>query len=170
MCSRTIAGKTSTFGTTGYTRDNVFVLYDRVTDSLWHPLQDGRLDAVAGARQGEKISFLLKPDPVALKEWVAEHPKTKILLPPPEEFAGPRGFLGVRLAGAEPLIEEVIQDTAAARAGLKAGDRILRLDATEITRRRAVTELLGSKRPGDPVTLLIQRGDVHGSGDPPHHG
>ncbi len=63
--------------------NNVFVLYDRGTGSVWYPLKDGGFDAVAGAAQGSHIPFLRKPDPVPLADWVKIHPKTKVLLPPP---------------------------------------------------------------------------------------
>jgi len=71
------------FGTTGYTNNNVFVLYDRKTDSVWYPLTDGTLDAVSGPKKGEKIEFIAKPKRMSLGEWKAKHPDTLVMLPPP---------------------------------------------------------------------------------------
>lgn len=72
------------FGTSGYTMDNVFVLYDRLTDSLWYPLGDGTMDAVAGQLKGTSIPLLDEPSPLRLEEWLKQHPDSKVLLPSPK--------------------------------------------------------------------------------------
>lgn len=69
------------FGTTGYTMNNTFVLYDRDTDSVWYPLTDETMDAVAGTRKGAAIEFVAKPALVSLREWAAQHPDTQVLVP-----------------------------------------------------------------------------------------
>ena len=69
------------FGTSGYTMDRVFVLYDRRTDSIWYPLSDETLDAVGGARKGESIAILDEPAPQPLYEWLDTYPDSTILLP-----------------------------------------------------------------------------------------
>lgn len=61
------------------------------------------------------------------------------------------------VASTQPVIGEVIPDTAAAEAGLKSGDRILRVDGEEVNYfqdipRKIITNL------GTPVALDIQRG------------
>lgn len=71
------------FGTTGYTNNNVFVLYDRKTGSVWYPLTGRTLDAVSGPKKGETIEFIDKPERMTLGEWKAEHPDTLVMLPPP---------------------------------------------------------------------------------------
>ena len=38
---REIDGELTTFGTTGYTYKNTFLLYDRATESMWYPLKKG---------------------------------------------------------------------------------------------------------------------------------
>ena len=78
---RTIDGREVTFGTTGYTKDNVFVLYDRMTQSVWYPLSGRAMTAVAGPKKGMEIRFLDKPKPMALSKWRDLHPGTKILMP-----------------------------------------------------------------------------------------
>ena len=66
MCTRQIDGRAVEFGTTGYTMNHVFVLYDRSSDSIWYPLDDGTVDAVAGARRGSSIPILDEPAPTPL--------------------------------------------------------------------------------------------------------
>lgn len=77
---REIDGETTTFGTTGYTHNNVFVLYDRSTESLWYPLSDGAMDAISGSRKGMKLSIIAKPPVLTLGEWKAQHPETSVLV------------------------------------------------------------------------------------------
>jgi hypothetical protein len=81
VCGREIDGRTAEFGTTGYTMNNVFVLYDRSTGSVWYPLTDESFDAVAGPVKGAQIEFVAKPDKMPLRDWVAAHPDTLVLLP-----------------------------------------------------------------------------------------
>jgi hypothetical protein len=73
--------------------NNTFVLYDRATGSVWYPLTDRTLDAVAGPEKGSKISFTAKPEPMPLKEWLKAHPGSKVLLPA-ERDRPPRGGNG----------------------------------------------------------------------------
>jgi len=77
---REIDGKEVTFGTTGYTMNNVFVLYDRATNSIWYPLSETSLEATSGAHQGLAIPFINKPAPTTLREWHIRHPDSKVML------------------------------------------------------------------------------------------
>ncbi|MCH8806350.1 MAG: DUF3179 domain-containing protein [Planctomycetes bacterium] len=77
---REIDGEATTFGTTGYTYRQTFLLYDRKTDSVWYPLEPDRMNAVSGKLKGKSIPFLAKPALMPLREWVAEHPKTRVLV------------------------------------------------------------------------------------------
>lgn len=61
---------------------NVFVLYDRSTDSVWYPLTDMTFDAVAGKAKGTSIDFIAKPEVMRLREWKKLYPDTEVLLPP----------------------------------------------------------------------------------------
>jgi len=61
--------------------NNVFVLYDRNTGSVWYPLHEGAFDAVAGEDRGKQIEFTAKPPKMPLAEWAREHPDTEVLLP-----------------------------------------------------------------------------------------
>ncbi len=77
---REVKGKVTTFGTTGYTFNNIFVLYDRLTDTVWYPLKDGAFDAIGGERRGDQIPFLGKPPIMKLREWREANPETDVLL------------------------------------------------------------------------------------------
>ena len=83
VCDRTIDGEVYSFGTSGYTMNNVFVLYDRNTDSVWYPLSDDTFDAVSGPDKGKTLNFIAKPEVMRLHEWAARHPETLVLIPPP---------------------------------------------------------------------------------------
>lgn len=78
---REFDGTPVTFGTTGYTMNNTFVLYDRASDSIWYPTDDNHLEATSGKLKGKRIEFLDKPEPMSLAEWRKLHPETKVLLP-----------------------------------------------------------------------------------------
>jgi hypothetical protein len=71
------------FGVTGYTYNRVFVLYDRKSGSVWYPLTDGTLDAISGPQRGRSIEFIAKPERMTLGKWIARHPGTLVMLPPP---------------------------------------------------------------------------------------
>ena len=71
------------FGTSGYTMNNVFVLYDRNSDSVWYPLSEDSFDGVSGPNKGKRLDFIAKPEVMRLHEWAKMHPGTQVLLPPP---------------------------------------------------------------------------------------
>lgn len=73
-------GEVDEFGVSGYLHDNVFIMFDRKTESLWYPLDDKKWTAISGPRKGETIPFRSKPPIVSLGEWRKEHPKTVVLL------------------------------------------------------------------------------------------
>jgi S1-C subfamily serine protease len=74
-----------------------------------------------------------------------------------------KGLLGVRFAakdiyGGAPAITQVMADSAAAKAGLKAGDVIVEINGHEIKRQAQLMHLLGPKYEGDTISLKYQRG------------
>ena len=77
---REIDGKLTTFGTTGYTYRNTFVLYDRATESVWYPRVRGEFNAISGRLKGRALPFLAQPEVVPLGEWLKLHPDTKVLI------------------------------------------------------------------------------------------
>ncbi|MCS7179377.1 MAG: PDZ domain-containing protein [Anaerolineae bacterium] len=78
-----------------------------------------------------------------------------MLTPAPEE----RPYLGVRYIerprGAE--IVEVVPGSPAEEAGLQVGDLIREVDGRRVGPGRPLVELLASYRPGDRVTLKVER-------------
>jgi predicted metalloprotease with PDZ domain len=164
VCTRELDGQAVEFGTSGYTKDHVFVLYDRTSDSVWWPMSDETLDAVAGPRRGASIPFIDEPAPVALGAWLDEHPRTQILLPSPEDAErlaerGRRPFLGVGLDDRDEglVITGVRDGTPADEAQLRAGDVIRVLDGRAVTDRASLREIMGDLEPGDEVVLVVER-------------
>ncbi len=72
--------KIDEFGVSGYVYHDVFLMYDRKTESLWYPLDDTKWTAISGPRKGETIPFESTPEIVSLGEWRKQHPKTTVLL------------------------------------------------------------------------------------------
>jgi hypothetical protein len=91
----------------------------------------------------------------------------------PEEERHPRGFLGLewsagdgadRAGGSGPRpralrVRRVLEGSPAARAGLRPGDEILRIEGKPASDPAAARSALASIRPGDEVELVIRRPD-----------
>ena len=77
---RVNVGAIDDFGVSGYVYKNVFLLYDRRTESLWYPLDDKQWTAISGPRKAESIPFIEKPAPIPPGEWRKLHPNTRVLL------------------------------------------------------------------------------------------
>ena len=76
------------FGVSGYVYKDVFLIFDRKTESLWYPLDATKWTAVSGPRKGETIPFISEPSVVKLGEWRKEHPDTVVLLGSKREIEG----------------------------------------------------------------------------------
>jgi len=81
---------------------------------------------------------------------------------PPSNDDGP-GWLGVELAKAPPgeagvIVRDVLRSSPAERAGLVAGDRILRVDSAAVERPQDVVLRVSARRAGDRVGLSLMRG------------
>ena len=74
------AGKIDEFGVSGFVYKNVFLMFDRRTESLWYPLDDTQWTAISGKRKGETIRFIEEPGLVPLGQWRQKHPTTRVLL------------------------------------------------------------------------------------------
>jgi len=72
--------KTDEFGVSGYVYKDVFLIFDRKTESLWYPLDNTKWTAISGKRKGETIPFISEPGVVRLGEWRSKHPDTVVLL------------------------------------------------------------------------------------------
>ena len=77
---RVNSGAIDEFGVSGYVYKNLFLIYDRRTESLWYPLDDTQWTAISGPRKGETIPFIDEPGLVSLGEWRRKHPDTRVLL------------------------------------------------------------------------------------------
>ena len=75
----------------------------------------------------------------------------------------PKGWLGVRLApqasavGRGVELQAVLPGSPADRAGLKAGDAIVRVDKTRMEAASDLQVAIAGRRPGDKVQLVIDR-------------
>lgn len=69
------------------------------------------------------------------------------------------GFLGVYVEDSEagPVVQRVIPDTPAARAGFAEGDRFVSIDGKVTPNRDAFLEVLGSYDPGQAVQIVFDR-------------
>jgi hypothetical protein len=77
---RTLDGKPMSFGSSGYCYKDAFVLYDRATDSLWWPADDG-LTAITGPMVGK----VLRAAPVNIEriswgKWQRRNPNTQVVV------------------------------------------------------------------------------------------
>jgi photosystem II stability/assembly factor-like uncharacterized protein len=74
--------------------------------------------------------------------------------PPPQVFLGVQGEDGD--GGAK--LTRIIDDSPAAKSGLKTGDVVKQFDKAEIKNYDGLVEQINKRKPGDKVTLKIQRG------------
>ena len=75
------------------------------------------------------------------------------------KISPPQAALGVQLDIADNVarITSVVQGLAAAKAGLRDGDIIRKIDGTDITGRPHLQETIRSHQPGDKVTVVFER-------------
>jgi hypothetical protein len=94
---RSLAGEPVSLGSSGYCFESMFVLYDRRTDSLWYPRDDG-LTAITGKMVGKVLPLLsVQAEQTTWGEWRRRYPKTEVVvgadrtrgipLPDPSEVA-----------------------------------------------------------------------------------
>jgi hypothetical protein len=82
-----VRGTPTTFGVSGLLWRADLVMYDRATDSLWSQLL---ATAINGPATGDRLA--IRPSSLTTwGAWRADHPATRVLLPPPrsETVAGP---------------------------------------------------------------------------------
>ncbi|MCW8129954.1 MAG: serine protease [Planctomycetota bacterium] len=122
---------------------------------------DGRLLGVAAQvnerkvwAQSSGVGFFAPSDKIAacLPDLLAG----KTLCPAPQAFLGVRPAVGeTELAGVK--IAEVVERSAAWRAGLRPGDVVTGLDGADTRSWPAVITVLKKKNPGDPVEVRFVR-------------
>ncbi len=76
MYSRTVNGRTLTFGVSGKLWRNAQVLYDSETGSLWSHITG---DALAGPMKGARLTRLVAMPRITWKKWRELYPATKAL-------------------------------------------------------------------------------------------
>jgi serine protease Do len=77
----------------------------------------------------------------------------------PRKISAPSAALGVRLSDDDNVakIEDVMPDGAAVKAGLLAGDVVVKIDGKTIAGRQNLVETIKSHQPGDKVEIVIRR-------------
>ena len=75
--SREIDGRKLTIAPSGWTYDNTFVLYDKETNTLWYPYEDG-LKGIQG-HYFERWLPELNSEDTEWDEWRDDHPDSRIL-------------------------------------------------------------------------------------------
>ena len=113
-------------------------------------------ELLATCQPGERITFRLLRG--------QEEQEIKVVLGAisrPLSLSAQRAVLGIKLdtpGGGEGIkINEITAGSPAEKAELKVGDRVLKLDKTEITSNTRLNDVLAEKKPGDKVTLTYQR-------------
>jgi len=84
----------------------------------------------------------------------------------PPKPASKQPFLGVSGSPGEGdavVIGTVVPGSAAARAGLKVSDVILKADGKPVTSWRAFVSIIAARKPGDTLTLTVRRDDAERS-------
>jgi hypothetical protein len=77
--SRTLDGEVLTLAASGWTYENLFVLHDRQTESLWYDFGDGEgLTCVAGPHLGRRLPER-ETAVLPWSRWKGDHPTTKVL-------------------------------------------------------------------------------------------
>ena len=83
---------------------------------------------------------------------------------PPVLNTGPEGaFLGIRFGEANDglRVDGLVPNSAADAAGVEVGDVVVGLDDTEVRDHFSLMPLLGSRNPGERVTLKLRRGEEY---------
>jgi hypothetical protein len=78
----------------------------------------------------------------------------------PEDQLHPRGFLGIELAeeGGEVRVANVLAGSPAATAGVRPGDRLVRVLDHAVTGLQSARDAVAAVRPDDRVPLVVRRG------------
>jgi len=168
-------------GQTGYL--GAAVLRDGMGRLIVEEVQPASPADKAGLKKGDVVSHAgeqVVNTPEAFREWVQAHGPgaavkltlmrdnkpvhviaTLVATSRPLPGPAPRVFLGVQLGEAKVgegvRVEQVVPGSAAAAAGLKNDDRLLKIDGTDLNRPTRLTELLSNKNPGDILSLTVRR-------------
>jgi regulator of sigma E protease len=132
----------------GFHDGDLVVAVDGAPVRSWQDLR-WRLLRVSGA--SDAVVDVERPDGARLQRRVA-----LTALSPADWEGSFMSALGMRADLGTPLIDEVVPDKPAARAGLKAGDRIVAIDGAQVRSPSEVAAKTNAK-PGAAVTFRIVR-------------
>jgi serine protease Do len=71
---------------------------------------------------------------------------------------GPTGKIGILVKDDDLIVERVVPESVAAKAGVLAGDKLVSVDGTQVASRDALRTLLDAKQRGARVKLSLERG------------
>ncbi len=79
----------------------------------------------------------------------------------PRKIPAPGGVLGIAVGQADSgaRVDQVLEGSSAARAGLRVNDIIARINDRNIDSRESLMSVVGAYRPGDRVQLVVIRGE-----------
>lgn len=77
----------------------------------------------------------------------------------PEDQVHPRGFFGLELEETTGIVRvaRVLENTPAAKAGIKTGDIVVRLKGQDVKTPKAARNAVSEVQPGDRVPILLKR-------------
>jgi RNA polymerase sigma factor (sigma-70 family) len=117
------------------------------------------LDKAAAAEEKPTPSAVLTPADDKSEKREPNKPAQQ----EPKASERTRGYLGVLVArdsdGGPVSILEVLPDGPASKAGVMAGDVVLKVNKTDAKDRGLVAKTFNALKPGDKVTLRLKRGD-----------
>src|SRR5262245_9541843 len=105
---------------------------------------------------GEKVSIS-----ISRKGKEMELTATLVATSKPMKLSGQQVGLGIRLAegdeGGGFKVDTVNADSPAAKAGVKVGDHLVKIEGAAVTTRGSINDLLADKKVGDVVLLSLKR-------------
>ncbi len=115
------------------------------------------LGLLCGVLGGGVIGFWIGRGPATpLGCWPGETPYRQPEAPA-ETTSPPAGPTPRPQLRGGALVLEVLEDTPAARAGLRPGDIIVAVDGREVTAEQSLSKLIAQHKPGERVSLEVQR-------------
>jgi C-terminal processing protease CtpA/Prc len=112
-------------------------------------------DVVLGGKPDEASAFFMQQHLSGAGKWVIEMDRVPRLGVNLQSLTAQLADYFGALSGL--LVTEVIEDSAAWKAGLAAGDVLLEIDGREVTHQKDVQEILTEHEAGDVVDVTVQR-------------